>query len=668
MINNRIFIFFLYFLVSKPDIIFSSESPTLTPFPVLQETPTSTPTPVPVYAKDWVEFSPGSASGPGISKGYGSPQRGIQVILDKDGEPVIAWDSLLDGYDYSVVHVLKWDGAEWKELGRGDISASGLVIGLNHISLDPADNKIVLTGDFYSSSFLKFDGTRWIPWINDGIDDPDGLEFWTDFAFMPDNALIALYHHGYGPTPSHFRVKKYVDGVWKEFSPGSGTENGIADSDEPGNRPQIFINQQGEIFAVWQQHISKTTELVLKKWTGQKWEQIFFDRSPRSEKFENGCWKSLHPLSFDKDGNPIFAYSKAINDELKGRVIKWTQGAWQPVGYDGTDENGFTIPGRTCRLPIVLITPWNYPVVIWYDRNASIYAKYYDGKEWKELGIGSASGDGIDKFSWSSFDAVINQKNELIFAYASLNTKDIYVKKYQLIPPDNYQTPPPSPTPTPIPGWFVLDGFGGVHASDPKIPLPVLPYFMPFNIARDLEPDPLGRGWYMLDGFGGIHTSSPDLPKPTELPYFSYDIARNLEIVNTDHGYEFYMLDGYGVIHSTDKNFKQEFLPWFGFDIARNLEPDPNSDAWIVLDGYGLSYSSKEIIESYPLQSVWSWAPLVRSMVLFPNHTNVVMDAWGGRHTNPRKPAKDVVKGLPGDFYFPGFDIIWDLELIPAKK
>lgn len=196
----------------------------------------------------------------------------------------------------------------------------------------------------------------------------------------------------------------------------------------------------------------------------------------------------------------------------------------------------------------------------------------------------------------------------------------------------------------------------------------MLPYFMPFDIARDLEPDPLGRGWYMLDGFGGIHTSSPDLPKPTDLPYFGYDIARNLEVVNTEHGYEFYMLDGYGVVHSTDKNFKQGFLPWFGFDIARDLEPDPNSNAWMVLDGYGLTYSNKESIESYPMQSAWHWAPLVRSMVLFRNHTDVIMDAWGGRHTNPRKPAANVVNGLPSDFYFPGFDIIWDLELIPEKK
>ena len=682
---NRIHQLFLSIMVSliPSNFVFSSETPTGTPTPAISDTPTNTPyitpsitpdniptnTPVPVYSKDWVEFSPGSASGQGISKGFGNPQQSTQIIIDKDDEPVIAWDSLLDGYDYSVTHIMKWEGNAWKELVKENISSAGIVAGLNRITIDPADQSIVLSTDFYSNILFKFDGTIWKPWANGGIDDPDGLEIWTDIAFLPDNTPVAFYHHMYAPSPYHYRVKKFVDGSWKEFNPGSATDNGIADSNLNGLHPQIYINFRGDIYTVWQQNYFGHQAIYLKRWTGIEWITELIALSSNTGDDSDSCWLGFHPICFDSEGYPILTYQKVLGNKSIIEVVKKVNDKWKTLGYVESEERGLCSPGHKGGLSIILNTPWDYPIVFWYDSPSNaLYAKYFDGMEWKPLGEGAASDGGIGNLSWSNFSATINKKNEIILAYTSADTKDIYVKKYQLTPPENYQPPTPTPAPTPIPGWFVLDGFGGVHGSNPAIPLPVLPYFMPFNIARDLEPDPLGRGWYMLDGFGGIHTSPPDLPKPTGLPYFGYDIARNLEIVNTDHGYEFYMLDGYGAVHSTDKNFNQGYLPWFGFDIARDLEPFSNADAWNVLDGYGLMYSSKESIESYPLQSIWSWNPLVRSIVSFPDHTNVVMDAWGGRHTNPRKPATDVVKGLPGDFYFPGFDIIWDLELAPIKN
>jgi len=46
----------------------------------------------------------------------------------------------------------------------------------------------------------------------------------------------------------------------------------------------------------------------------------------------------------------------------------------------------------------------------------------------------------------------------------------------------------------------------------------------------------------------------------------------------------------------------------------------------------------------------------------------VMIDHYGGRHTNPFYPAVDVVNGLPADFYFPGWDIIWDVEIVPPEE
>ena len=212
----------------------------------------------------------------------------------------------------------------------------------------------------------------------------------------------------------------------------------------------------------------------------------------------------------------------------------------------------------------------------------------------------------------------------------------------------------PKPTPTPIPGWFVLDGFGGIHGANPAIQRPVLPYWWNFNIARDIEPDPLGRGWYMLDGFGGIHTSSPDLPKPTNLPYFGFDIARNLKVKEVNGKVEFYLLDCYGVIHSTDAGFNQGSLPIFGEDNARTLRFEPGGNVLLMMDVYGTIYrSDNTMTDTIRFAPPYAISPVMRSFVRFPDETTVMLDLFGGRHTNPYYPAKDIVNGLPGDFYSP---------------
>lgn len=226
----------------------------------------------------------------------------------------------------------------------------------------------------------------------------------------------------------------------------------------------------------------------------------------------------------------------------------------------------------------------------------------------------------------------------------------------------------PTATPTPVPGWFVLDGFGGIHSSNPDIKPPLLPYFYDFNIVRDIEPDPLGRGWYMLDGYGGIHRSSPDLPIPQGLPYFGFDIARDLEIKEDKTGFHFYMLDGYGVVHTTGEKFNFGFLPWFGQDVMRDLEPDPHGHGWLMMDDRGYIYSN-EAPKADSIRFAWPqiFSPIMRSFVRFPDDKTVMIDSWGGRHTNPYYPISRQNYGPLEYVYFPGWEIIWDIEAVPEQ-
>lgn len=235
-------------------------------------------------------------------------------------------------------------------------------------------------------------------------------------------------------------------------------------------------------------------------------------------------------------------------------------------------------------------------------------------------------------------------------------------------------TPTPTPseptaTPTPIYAWFMLDGFGGIHSSNPEAKPPVLPYFVDYNIVRDIEPDPNGLGWYMLDGYGGIHRSSEALPKPVDLPYFGFDIARNLEIKDSGNGYLFYLLDGYGAIHTNDANFKFKQFPWFGKDVMRDLEPDPDRDDWLAMDERGtIYYNGEPKTDTFRFGHYYYISPIMRSLVRFGDGRTVGLDFWGGRHTNPYYPAVDEADAMPPELYFPGWDIIWDLEVVPHEE
>jgi len=235
-------------------------------------------------------------------------------------------------------------------------------------------------------------------------------------------------------------------------------------------------------------------------------------------------------------------------------------------------------------------------------------------------------------------------------------------------------TPVPctTPTPKPITGWFVLDGFGGIHKTNPDQEVPTLPYLAGFNIIRDIEPDPRGLGWYMLDGFGGIHTDPPTLPKPDQLPYFGFDIARNLEVRIVNGRNEFYLLDGFGVIHSTDPDFTFGTMPFFTSDLARELEHRTvyrncfiHDEEWLVMDRYGTIYLDTAFRnDSFRFAHQSLVSPIMQSFVRFRNDTTVMIDHSGGIHTNPFHPAENRVDGLPQGFYFPGWEIIWDFEVI----
>jgi hypothetical protein len=153
-------------------------------------------------------------------------------------------------------------------------------------------------------------------------------------------------------------------------------------------------------------------------------------------------------------------------------------------------------------------------------------------------------------------------------------------------------------------GYYVLDGYGGVHSGGAASSLsPTTPYFG-WNIARDLELTPDSTGYYVLDGYGGIHKggSAPSISPTT--PYFGWNIVRDLEL--TSNGY--YVLDGYGGVHKAGSAPSlSPATPYFGFDIAKDLELTSNGLGYYVLDGYGGVHNGGNAPSLTPASTYFGW-------------------------------------------------------------
>ncbi|MCP4871610.1 MAG: hypothetical protein GY898_23115 [Proteobacteria bacterium] len=92
--------------------------------------------------------------------------------------------------------------------------------------------------------------------------------------------------------------------------------------------------------------------------------------------------------------------------------------------------------------------------------------------------------------------------------------------------------------------------------------------------------------FYVLDGFGGVHAGNgaPVISPPST--YFGFDIAESIAVLPSGTGY--FVLDGFGGVHAGGGALVTGPVPFFGWDIARDLSLIPggaSSSAWTVVDG-----------------------------------------------------------------------------------
>jgi hypothetical protein len=76
--------------------------------------------------------------------------------------------------------------------------------------------------------------------------------------------------------------------------------------------------------------------------------------------------------------------------------------------------------------------------------------------------------------------------------------------------------------------------------------------------------------YYVLDGFGGVHAGG-GAPSISGTPYFGFDIAKDIAYVAAGNGNGVLVLDGFGGVHQAGLGPVAPSTPYFGFNIARAI-------------------------------------------------------------------------------------------------
>lgn len=165
----------------------------------------------------WVEVGPGSATGGGISN-TPDVSSSPTMAVDPAGRPVVAWVELYyrnDNQTIVAIHVRRWNGSAWAELGPGSASGDGISHNPENnpatspsLAIGPGGGPIVAwlaKNSMWANNediFVKrWDGSAWVE-----MGEGSGTLGITDYEGIPANPVLAT-------GPNKLPLVAWMDGI-----------------------------------------------------------------------------------------------------------------------------------------------------------------------------------------------------------------------------------------------------------------------------------------------------------------------------------------------------------------------------------------------------------------------------------------------------------------------
>ena len=407
---------------------------------------------------EWTELGVSSASEGGISNNS-TRSGGPFIAVGQDNAPIVAWS---DGEQTNTeIYIRRWDGLDWVEMGQGSASGGG-------ISKTPGDSaspvlaihhkdsvyiawveELILENDFYWEIYvLHWDGTAWTEVgqgsaSGGGVSDGENLALYPQLTVTPNGVPILAWSQTVG-TRGYLYVR-YFDGLdWVEMGQGSASGGGLNNDFYGQNEIAMAINHRGYPTIAWGAGLCC---IFAKQWNGSEW----INMGPHSTTLPGIANGDLDDqiigisLAIAPDQSPIIAYAGRfgqgqISDGTTDvYVLRWNGSTWEELGQGASFGGGISKTG-SAGYPSISVAPDGTALVAWGEwgnggpENYDIYAKYFNGTNWIEMGKNSASLGGISNNDTRSLfqSLAISRSGTPIIAWVDgwPGPEEIFVRKW----------------------------------------------------------------------------------------------------------------------------------------------------------------------------------------------------------------------------------------------
>ena len=366
----------------------------------------------------WAEMGIGSASGGGISDDAGDSHL-PSLAINPDGKAIVAWEDWSSGN--REIHLRRWDGAAWVEMGSGSASGGGISDNEGSsaepfLAISPDGTTIVAWTDHSNGNWevyvRRWDGVSWAEMgsgsaSGGGISDNNGDSYSPSLAFGPDGTPIVAWED-WSDGDAEIYVRRW-DGVsWVEMGSGSASGGGISDNSGRSDDPSLAVRPDGTPIAVWEDWSDGDAEVYARCWDGVSWVDMGSGSATGGGISDNNGRSADPSLAISPEGIPMVAWGdNSGSGDPEIFVKRWDGSSWVEVGSGSAAGGGISDNNGDSRNPSLAIGPNGNPMVAWIDTsggNDEIYLRRWDGAAWVEMGSGSASGGGISNNAGDSLE------------------------------------------------------------------------------------------------------------------------------------------------------------------------------------------------------------------------------------------------------------------------
>lgn len=158
-------------------------------------------------------------------------------------------------------------------------------------------------------------------------------------------------------------------------------KDNLSQSNKRNYFADLAIDASGNAGAVWEQFdpITRKTEVFATFWNGSAWRGKMNPNGPDNISATPTAYSGSASIAFDRNDNPMIAWSEENNGNGEARFVRWNGSAWRGMNgvspFDVVDAGEATWPGRLS----MAVNPTNgYPAIAM----GGIFVMRWNGSTW----------------------------------------------------------------------------------------------------------------------------------------------------------------------------------------------------------------------------------------------------------------------------------------------